>query len=175
MTDERVDVEPSSSLAAALIEVRDIPGDTWTEGPLADLALRLDRVKALLEKLAEIRAWLEIDLADRMEADAVPIPGVGRLVRTTSTSSGWKYDGAGEQLRADLAEAVARDIALDVATGEVEPMKRNVALSAIRAAYEAIPAFSSLKAAGPKRFGVRISDYRTYSDFYRVSLEVGGE
>jgi hypothetical protein len=32
-----------------------------------------------------------------------------------------------------------------------------------------------LKAAGPKRFGVRISDYRDYSDFYRVALEVGGE
>jgi len=167
------DVEPSRALAAALDEVRDIPGDTWTEGDLTELALRLDRVNALRQKLDEIKTWLELDLADRMEGEYAAIPGIGRLHRTEFTSSGWKYDGAGERLRDDLADAVSRDIALDIATGELDPMKRNVALAAVRAAYEAIPAFSSLKAAGNKRFGVRISDYRNYSKAYKVALEVG--
>ena len=168
-----MDDEPSRALAAALIEVRDITGDTWTEGHVSELALRLDRVKALAEKLDEIKTWLEIDLADRMDTEYLPIPGIGRLHKTESTSSGWKYDGAGDRMRDDLAQAVAKDLSMDIATGELDPMKRNVALAAIRAAYEAIPAFSSLKAAGPKRFGVHISDYRNYSTTYKVALEVG--
>jgi hypothetical protein len=167
------DVEPSRALAVAMEEVRHISGDVWTEGHISELALRLDRVKALAEKLTEIRAWLEIDLADRMEADEVRVPGIGRLVRTKFTSSGWKYDGAGEQLRNDLANAVAVDVSMDIGSGEIDPIKRNIALAAIRAAYEAIPAFASLKAAGPKRFGVKISDYRNYAEVYRVNLEVG--
>lgn len=173
MTDEDVGAEPSRVLAAALIEIRNLTGDQWTDGHMSELALRLDRVVALMKKLAEVQAWLELDLADRMEADVVPVPGIGSLKRTPFTSSGWKYDGAGERMRDDLADAVAKDIAMDVGTGEYDPIKRNVALAAIRAAYEAIPAFSSLKAAGPKRFNVRISDYRNYSTAYRVSLEVG--
>lgn len=171
--DERLDYEPAAALLGVRMELDGIPPNAWTEGLVSELALRLDRVSGLIAKLSEVRTWLELDLADRMEADYVPIPGVGRLHRTEFTSSGWKYDGAGDRMREDLANAVAMDVALDVATGEVEPMKRNVALAAIRAVYEAIPAFSSLKAAGPKRFGVRISDYRNYSKAYRVAMEVG--
>jgi len=173
MTDDRVDYEPAQALLGVREELDGITPTAWTEGTVSELALRLDRLSGLVTKLTEIKSWLEIDLVDRMEADEVPIAGIGRLVRSKFVSSGWKYDGAGEQLRNDLANAVAADVALDVATGEVEPMKRNVALAAIRAAYEAIPAFSSLKAAGPKRFGVKISDYRNYSDAYRVNLVVG--
>lgn len=167
------DVEPSRALAAALIEVRDITGDTWTEGHISELALRLDRVNSLRQKLDEIKGWLEIDLADRMEGEYLPIPGIGRLHKTEGTSSGWKTESASEMLREDLANAIARDLALNVATGELDQLVANVARATMKAAYEAIPAFSSLKAAGPKRFGVKISDYRNYSTTYKVALEVG--
>lgn len=164
--------EPSRHLQAALIETSNTTADDWTEGMLAELALRLSRVSALARKLAELQMWLEIELVDRMETDTVPVPGLGTLHRSPSNNSTWKHGGAGEELRTDLARAVADEIALDVATGELDPIKRNIALATLRAAYEAIPAFSSLKAAGPKRFGVHISEYRDYSTSYRVTLDV---
>ena len=86
----------------------------------------------------------------------------------------WRDGDAGRRMREDLAAAVASEVALDVATGEVDPMKRNVALAALRVAYEAIPSFSSLKQAGRERLKLRISDYRTYTNFYSVKLERAG-
>ena len=75
-------------------------------------------------------------------------PGLGHVVRAETSRSTWSSDSAPERLRDDLARAVADDVAIDIATGEIDPMKRNVALHALRAAYEAIPSFSSIKQAG---------------------------
>jgi hypothetical protein len=106
-----------------------------------------------------------------MDEDEVTFPGVGRLVRSEKLTTKWRDKSSGEQMRDDLATAVASAVALDVATGEVDPMKRNVALAAIRTAYEAIPSFNNLKVAGRKRLGLRMDDYLAYDSHYVVSLE----
>jgi hypothetical protein len=173
--DERVDVDPAASLFGAMVELRATAPNAWTEGPVADLALRLDRVVTLHHMLAEIQSWLELALAESMEDDDISLRGIGVLHREEQTRSSWKHAHSGEQLREDLAVAVASNVALDVATGEVDPMKRNVALHALRTAYEAIPSFSSLKVAGRKKLGLKISDYRDYSTYYKVTLEVTDE
>lgn len=169
------DFEPATAVLVALVELRAMPPGAWTEGTTLDLAIRLDRVSSLQALLAAARAEIETDLADRMEADEIPVPGVGVLKRTPAKREAWRFAHSSDQMREDLALAVASAVALDVASGELDQMKRNVALAAVRAAYEVIPSFSSLKTAGRKRFNLRLEDYRTSDEYYKVALEVPGE
>ena len=169
--DERVDVEPGAIVLGYLAELRGIKPDAWTEGTLFDLAMRLDRVSAAEALLHEIRGWLETVLAESMDADEVPVPGIGVARRTEAKRSTWRYPEAGEQMREDLSVAVAKEVSLDVATGEMDPMKRNVALHALRVAYEAIPSFSSLKVAGQRRLRLKLGDYRSFETYYTVKIE----
>lgn len=171
MTDEWID--PGTVVLVALAELRGLPEDAWTEGPVNDRAMRLDRALALVQMLKDGIRDIELSLIDSMEEDEVIVPGVGKLVRQRSSSSTWRDKDASKRLRDDLAAAVAADIALDVATGEYDPMKRNVALAAIRVAYDAIPAFSSLKVAGRDRLGLSIGDYRAFTDYYVIGLDTG--
>lgn len=170
MSEDHYDV--TSSVLSTLAELRTLDPNTWTEDTVFELALRLDRVVALHRHLAEVQSWLELALAERMETDDVPVEGVGMLHRTEAKRSSWRYGHSADQMREDLAVAVATNVALDVGTGEVDPMKRNIALHAIRTAYDAIPSFSNLKVAGRERLGLKISDYRSYDTYYRVTLEV---
>jgi hypothetical protein len=171
--DQRVDVEPAAVLLGTLTELRATRPDAWTEGTRTDLALRLDRVQTLLDHLNEVRGWLELALAESMETDDEVIPGIGGLHRTEERRWTWRGPHSNEQMRDDLAVAVATKVAVDVGTGELDPIKRNVALHAIRTAYEAIPSFSTLKVGGQRQLGLAIGDYRTYDTYYRVRLDVG--
>jgi hypothetical protein len=169
-SDDVVDRDPAGVVLGALVELRSVPPDAWTEGSVNDQAVRLDRLAALNALVREAQAMVELSLAESMETDDMPTP-VGTLHRVEKRTSTWSYSGAAERMRDDLAMGVAHDVALDVATGELDPMKRNVAIAAMRAAYEAIPSFSELKVAGRRRFGLRMDDYRTYSTRYTVELE----
>lgn len=171
MTDDVVDREPAAVLHGAFSEIRCVETDAWTEGLMVEQATRLDYTIALISHLREIQAMLELSLAESMEIDDLPVDGVGVLHRIEKRTSTWAYAGAGERMRDDLAMGVAREVALDVATGELDPMKRNVAMAAMRAAYEAIPSFSEIKVAGRRRFGLRMDDYRSYSTRYSVEIE----
>jgi len=162
--------DPAEALLASLAVLRGYNPDEWTEGSHFDLALKLGRAEELISLLQERREWLQLVLADSMEADEEVTP-VGVLHRHEKERSTWRYPEAGKQMRDDLAAAVAHEVALDVATGEVDPMKRNVALHTLRTAYEAIPSFSSIKVAGLKRFRLRMEDYRSRETYYSVSLE----
>lgn len=163
--------DPASLVLGYLAELRGIPPEDWTDGPVTDRALRLARLDALSILVSFLAAELETDLIDSMETDTVDIPGGGRLVRSETSSSTWNGEHASEQMRHDLALAVATALAVDVATGAIDTGRRNIALAAVNAAYEAIPSFSSLKVAGRKRFGLEIGDYRTYSTSYKVHVE----
>jgi len=171
MTEHQID--PGTVVLTALGELRGIADDAWIEGPLLDRVIRLDRAKVLVELLTARIHDIEQSLVDSMEEDEFAVPGIGKVVRERKTSSSWRNEHASQQMREDLASAVAAVVALDVATGEMDPMKRNVALAAVRTIYEAIPAFSSLKAAGRARLGLKMSDYRSYSDYYAVTLDRG--
>lgn len=153
---------------AALLALED-PSD----GPLDEVARRYSLARQLATALTDIANLIESDLAARMEDDFTQVPGVGVLRRMEAHRSTWRYDGAAEQMRDDLARAVAQSIAVDIATGEIDQGKRNVALAAMRAAYSAIPAFSSLKVAGRRNFGLQIGDYRSFETYNRVSIEDG--
>lgn len=164
------DTDPATPVLCALAELRGTRPDAWTEGTIRERAVRLERANALIGMLLEGIRDVELSLAESMEEDRAEVAGVGLLERTEKVTSEWAYKGAGERMRDDLAIAVARTVATDVMTGEVDPMRRNLALQAIRTAYEAIPSFSSLKVNGRARLGMSMDDYRRFSRHYVVKL-----
>lgn len=163
--------EPAGLTLAVLALLRGVPADDWLEGDHRDLAITLHRLR-VLQGLAHERAdEIQQQLVDSMETDDEIAPGLGVIHREETTSSRWKDKSAAEDLRQNLSTAVADTIARDVASGELDQMKRNVALATMRLALEAIPAFSSLNKAGRERLGILISDYREYSTGYKISIE----
>lgn len=165
------EIDPGTVVLVALAELRGMRPDAWTEGSLFEQAVRLDRLNALIGLAREAAEQIEESLVPTMEEDIVVLPGVGRLVRDEKTSSTWRSGNSAAQMRDDLATAVAQSVAVDVATGEVDPTKRNVAVHALRVAFRAIPSFSSLNKAGRDELGLHIGDYRSYSTHYKVTLE----
>jgi ribosomal protein S12 methylthiotransferase accessory factor YcaO len=164
--------DPATALLTTLAELRGVNPNDWTDGPVFDLALRLDRVVALHRALAEVQSWLELALAERMETDDMPVEGVGVLHRTEAHRSSWKHAHSSQQMREDLATAVATHVAVDVGTGDIDPVKCNIARHAVELAYEAIPSFTTLKVVGRDRLGLKMGDYRSYDHYYKVNLEV---
>lgn len=156
---------------AALAELRGIKSEQWVEGTVRDRAIVLDRVRELSRVLADATTELELSLIDSMESDELLVPGVGLFKRVPSRSSTWRDGDASRRMRKDLARAVADHIALDVATGELDEGKRNVALATMREALDVIPAFSSLKQGSRERFGLDIEDYRTFTTYYSIKVE----
>jgi hypothetical protein len=169
MTDDVVDRDPAGVLLGALTELRSLSPDAWLDGDITDRAIRLDRVVALVALLKVAQADLELDLADSMVDNEMPTP-VGVLRRLEIRRSTWATAHAGDRMRDDLARAVAAEVAMDNATGEIDPLKRNVAMAALRAIYEAIPSFTEVKVAGRKRFGIDMGLYRTYHSHYTVQI-----
>jgi hypothetical protein len=163
--------DATSVVLAHLAELRGIPEDDWTEGTAADLGLRLHRLRVLEALVHNLAAAVEQTLVDSMEEDTVVVTGVGPVRRTEKNSSRWKSKDSADRLRADLSNAVANSVAIDVATGDIDPMKRNVARATMSLALEAIPAFSSLNKAGRERLGLYISDYRDYATSYHITIE----
>lgn len=164
-------IDPGTVVLSALAELRGMKPDTWTEGTIFERAVRLDRINALVGLVKEAAEQIEESLIPSMVDDVVPVAGVGRLVREEKWTSTWRTGNSSQQMRDDLANAVAQSVALDVATGDIDPMKRNVALHALRIAYRAIPSFSNLNKAGREELGLHIGDYRQSSSHYAVKLE----
>ena len=162
--------DPATSVLGYLAELRGAYAlDDWTDGTIEDRGLRLHRLRVLDDLVTTLIAAIEESLASSMEYDRIRMP-YGELVREEVKRERWKDEHASDRLRDDLAEAVAVDIAMDVATGEVDPMKRNVAIAALRAAYVAIPSFSSLKVDGRRRFHLHLDDYREAVPGYKVTV-----
>jgi len=155
---------------AALAELAGIPEDDWCDGTIADLGLRFHRLEALDRLVHSLLSAIDQTLVDSMDEDIAAFPG-GRLHRTEKESSAWKTKESAKHLRDDLTRAVADNIALDVATGDLDPMKRNVARATMALALEAIPSFSSLNKAGRERLGLHIGDYRDFATHYKVTVE----
>lgn len=168
--------DPTALALSTLAELRGVNEEDWTHGTLTELGLRLHRLRAMQAFLQELIAEIEESAAADMETETMDIPGLGRLRREEKTSESWRAENSGAQMRDDLAVAVAQSVAMDNATGEIDPMKRNVAMAAMRLAYEAIPSFSTLKVAGRSRLGLHIGDYRSFTDAgYAVKVEAVGE
>jgi hypothetical protein len=141
-----------------------------TEGTLDELARRLAMARILASLLTDIGDAIELDLAARMEDDEVRVPHVGVLVRSREKRSSWRDSYASAEFRREVGQAVIKEIALDIVTGELEPVKRNVAEATVALMFDVIPAFSSVKARG-KALGVHPSDYRIESEVTRVTID----
>jgi hypothetical protein len=103
----------------------------------------------------------------------VPVAGVGLLRRQRAYRERWRGEDSSREMRRDLAEAAAATVALDLATGEVITERRNVALAAIYAAFEAVPSFTNLLVAGRRKFHLSIDDYRERDPYFKVTIEEG--
>lgn len=145
-----------------------------TDGELRELAERLVIANTAVDRLREIVVQLEMELAARVERDVTPVAGVGIVYRGYTKRSEWRDENSSADLRHDLGEAVASHVALDNATGEVDSIKRNIARATVDAMFELIPAFSSVKAPA-KKYGLKISNYRTFRDVAVVTITTEGE
>lgn len=168
--------EPWPDIDTTLTQIADAlsiaHADSVSEGLLPELAQRLDIIDTVLAALGIMREALTIELAARMEADEIEVPGVGYLTRIERTSSGtWKYDGAREQMFSDLKGALASRLAVDPATGEVNPALRRLITLTVDEMLEAI-SVGNPKAAFRKRYGLDPHDYRTAGDVtgYKVAV-----
>lgn len=140
-----------------------------TQEDTEHLALLLGDCVEMMAAVTKLHSDLQLELAARMEADTVTIPGVGFLARTQEPTSRWKDADSAETLRHDLREAIAQRLSANIRTGEVDLMTRNIVREALDAAFEIIPSFSNIKAPG-RKLGLDIGDYREFGTRYRVAL-----
>jgi hypothetical protein len=169
MTDEPVvDRAPAGVALGCLVELRSVPD--WTDGDFLDRAVALSRLKAIVTLCKEAMVHLEVDLAESMPEDTMTTP-VGLLRRTEKVTSTWRDDAAGDRFREDLAHAVVIEVSMDIGSGEVDPIKRNIAAAALRKLYEVIPAISTVKSGAKRAIGIDIGDYRSFSRHYAVELQ----
>ena len=98
------------------------------------------------------------------------IAGVGVVVTEHTWGSAWSTRDSGAQFREDFVSAVVREVATDIATREIDPMKRNVARAALTRALQALPAVQALKKDEAKKLGLMMSDYRDYTDGKKVVI-----
>lgn len=141
-----------------------------TEGDLAELASRYRDARHWANQLTGIADDLEAELAARMETSEVHIRGVGLLVRRAERRSTWRDEHASADFRRDVGQAVVHKVAVDIATGELDPVKRNISQFTVETMFEVIPAFSSVKAPG-RKLGIDVEEYRVVSEVQKVILE----
>src|SRR5262245_61218458 len=110
-------VDPTDAVETFAALLRALPDDDWTDGPLAVVAKRYRLVKEVQEGLNLVQGVLEMTLVDSMDTEVVVVPSVGRLERSEATRWSWAYEGAADDMRQNLADAVAREVSMDVATG----------------------------------------------------------
>jgi hypothetical protein len=164
------DMDPTATSAAILDSLEATPRGSWTEGPFDDVARRFALLTRVTAVVHELLGDLNDQLVASMEDDAMAVPGVGVLAREKVVRSSWKDKTASADLRENLIQNAARTVAADIGTGDVDEVKRNIATAALTLAFSAVPSFDKLTQAGAKALGMRISDYRDYSDAYKVKI-----
>lgn len=145
-----------------------------SDGTTDELAERYLAARALANEFTAIGDAIELELAARMETDELRVPGVGVLVRSPEKRSAWRDKHASAEFRYQVGLAVVREIALDIATGELEPVKRNVAQATVDLLFDVVPAFSSVKRRGHS-LGIHPDDYRTSTEIYKVTIDTAPE
>lgn len=148
--------------------------DAICEGTVNDVAQNYAdalRLKAVAQQA--IDACTE-SLLDRLEDDQTNIAGLGSFARTTTNRKRNRYEDSAERMRSALIESVARHIAFDVATGEIEPMKRNVARAAVDLATQHA-SLSSLKQSARKALDLAPDDFYEYQRTATIKFTPGME
>ena len=140
-----------------------------TEGTLADLGRRYDMLLRIIGMAKHARDALEIALVEAMPEDSLSMEDV-TIIRKRSPRSAWKERDSAVRMREDIRRTVATMVATDVATGEVDPMRRNLIEHAINELWKGVPSFSSIKVEAAKSWGLRMGDYRSYTDGYTLTV-----
>jgi len=141
-----------------------------TEGTLVECAQRLRDARMARVALDEVIAMLEMELPARMEDDSIEVPGVGVLRRQRKRSTTWADERAAGEFRKLVADTAINKVALNVATGELDPTIRQVGRAVVDKLWEYVPSFSSVKAAG-KHDGIDVDEYRTHTDSFVAVID----
>lgn len=161
-------LDPDYALGESHTAVYEMDMGLLTDGTLADLGRRLDLVLRIAAQMKEARDALETALIEMMPEDTLTMDGI-RVVRERAARSAWKPGGSA-RMREDITHTVATKLATEVMTGEVDPMRRNLISNAIAELFDKVlPAPSAMKA-GAKTYGLRISEYRDFTDGYNISV-----
>lgn len=152
----------AAAIQTATEQVDDlVTSDEVCDGTIEDVARNYAaalRLKAAAQDA--IDACTE-SLLDRMESDEQNIAGVGSFARSTTNRKRNRYDDSADRMREALASAVARSVAFDVATGEIDPMKRNVARAAVELAVQHA-SVSGVKQSARQALGIAPDDFYEY-------------
>jgi hypothetical protein len=166
--DPTVDVNVDAYLSEA-ITVLDVAGrGEFDVGSIGEYAQRLDMLRRIIQQATAMRNTLELTLAEAMPESRMSEGGL-RIVRERASRSYWKDASASERMKEDIEHQVATKLATDVATGEVDQMRRNVISHAIHELWAVLPAPSTLKA-GARRFDLTLSDYRDYAPGFNIRI-----
>jgi len=149
-------------------------GEDAIVGETTELAQRYRLALEAGSALRQMVDDLSDELAARMETETLVVRGVGRLEKKPEKRSTWLHEHSSAQFRKDVGETAVRKVALDIATGELDPARRNIGRAVVDQLWEYLPSFSSVKAAG-KRDGIDIDQYRTTTYVDRVQLDLEGE
>ena len=161
------DIDPLPALSEMFTALEAMTLDSLTEGTLADLGMRYDLILRIQGILRTQKEAVETALIEAMPENTVTTGGV-RIHRERAARSAWKPDGSA-RMRADIEHLVATKLATDVMTGEVDQMRRNMISFAIHELWEVLPAPSAMKA-GAKKYGLRIGEYREFTDGWNLSV-----
>jgi len=141
-----------------------------TNGDIRECAERLRDALAAKAALEDVIAALQMELPARMEGDSVAIAGVGVLRKQKYTTSTWADDAASIHFRALVADTAINKVALNVATGELDPTIRQVGRAVVDKLWEYVPSFSTVKAPA-KRDGIDVDEFRSFTHTTKVTLD----
>ena len=160
------DIDTALGDVVTLLETTNL--DDLTEGALDELGMRLTLALHTIAKATQLRDALEIALIDAMP-EATLVMGGTTIRREPKVRSTWKEGGAA-RMREDVAFGVATKLATDVGTGEVDTVRRNLMQNAINESLKVFNSPQGLKKAGREDIGLRMGEYKNYSDGYNVTV-----
>jgi hypothetical protein len=151
--------------------------DVAINGPDDDVRSFDERVQLLamcneaLTHLARVAATLNDSVGADMPANDVETEW-GMLHREPRKSASWIDETSRDRLLDDLKVGIANELSLNVATGEHDPMIRNVALRTVETVYDMI-SVSDPKAAARRRLGIALDEYKAIRESgYKVTIGV---
>lgn len=172
MTTTSVGAEPTDLLRRILSDLETMADPS--EGPIDEIARRLDLADQIQMLISELLAGLQMEIAERMEADTQVIAGIGQFTRRAKESSTWRDESSRERMFDDAKRAIAQRLARDPQTGEIIQPLAQIA----REAFDLIEASFSLgaqpKTAFRKTLGLQPDEYRIRSSSgFTVKIDRG--
>lgn len=153
--------DPTDLLRASLASLEEIDLAQSSEGSLEELARRIDLIQQSEALLRAFRDEISELLGSGMEADEIPVDGLGLLRRKARLSSSWLGDESRERMHSDALMAIVNRVATDPSSGEIHANLARVAAETWRLTSDAFSLGADPKAAFRKVLGLNPDEYRT--------------